>query len=88
MKVIGTLSGARLNVEWYSMVLAPSASLIPSMRDTISSRAMRRFMRARLEPAQRCGPAPKAMWRLRARSGSNSSGASNSLSSRLAETQF
>ena len=42
---------------------APGWSLMSSSRRTSSSTAMRRFMRARLEPAHRCGPAPKARWR-------------------------
>jgi hypothetical protein len=84
VNVMGTESGTRLKVEWKS-ISAPGRSLMSVRRRTTSSSAMRRFIRARLEPTLRCGPAPKVMCRLRSRPRSNVSGFSNSAASRLAE---
>src|SRR6202790_4631662 len=67
---------------------APSARRKLGMRRSHSSRATRSSIRARLEPAQRGIPEPKATCRLWARSRMTSPGCSNASGSRLAPGKF
>jgi hypothetical protein len=57
------------------------------MRFSIRPNTPRNSRRTMSAPMQRCGPRPKAMWRLLARSKSTSSGFANSVSSRFPDTQ-
>ena len=78
VNVMGTVRGARLRAEWKCSGSTPGCSATSSTRASSSSSATRRLSRARLDPAQRWGPAPNARCRLLERDGSKAAAASNS----------